>query len=196
MSELPNLPAVRTVAIAMSASFIVVAATTASWCQAACPPAAPKTIIIQVTPAPEPVAPTVAQPILPPASAVAEEPVAPPPRENPGLINEIGKMLSAPTWSLPALPALPSLKMPSDTNEALPKLNTMVKGRMVCPIAANGAPDCKAGSDRLCQAKGFKEGKSLDTDSAQSCSPRSLMTCNRADDVCKTEHYVTRALCQ
>ena len=32
---------------------------------------------------------------------------------------------------------------------------------MVCPVAANGAPDCKAASDKFCQTKGFKEGKSL-----------------------------------
>ena len=34
-------------------------------------------------------------------------------------------------------------------------------------VAANGAPDCKAGADRLCQSKGYKEGKSLDTDAAE-----------------------------
>lgn len=38
----------------------------------------------------------------------------------------------------------------------------MVSGRAACVVAANGAPDCKAGADRDC----------------------------------KTENYVTRALCQ
>ena len=47
----------------------------------------------------------------------------------------------------------------------------MVSGRAACVVAANGAPDCKAGADRLCQSKGFKEGKSLDTDAAEKCSP-------------------------
>ena len=48
----------------------------------------------------------------------------------------------------------------------------MVSGRAACVVAANGAPDCKAGADRLCQSKGYKEGKSLDTDAAEKCSPK------------------------
>src|ERR671935_2080759 len=41
------------------------------------------------------------------------------------------------------------------SNIARPSL--MVSGRAACLVAANGAPDCKAGADRLCQSKGFKE---------------------------------------
>jgi hypothetical protein len=68
---------------------------------------------------------------------------------------------------------------------------------MVCPAAANGAPDCQAGSDQLCQTKGFKQGKSLDTDSAQSCSVAALLSGgNRLPGNCRTNYYVTRALCQ
>ena len=52
------------------------------------------------------------------------------------------------------------------------KPSTMVSGRAACLVAANGAPDCKAGADRLCQSKGHKEGKSLDTDAAEKCSPK------------------------
>ena len=48
----------------------------------------------------------------------------------------------------------------------------MVSGRAACPVSANGAPDCKVGADKLCQSKGYKEGKSLDTDSAETCSPK------------------------
>ena len=192
MSELTNLMTARSRAIAALMTFGV-AATTPAWSQAQLPQPAPKTVIIQVAPAPEPPIPSVQVPEPAPPPAVPDQPV---PHENPGLINEIGKMFSAPSWSLPALPAVPSLKLPPDSNEALPKLNTMVKGRVVCPVSANGAPDCKAGSDRLCQSKGFKEGKSVDTDSAESCTRRSLMTGNRADDICKTENYVIRALCQ
>ena len=54
------------------------------------------------------------------------------------------------------------------------KPSTMVSGRAACVVAANGAPDCKAGADRLCQSKGYKEGKSLDTDAAEKCSPERL----------------------
>ena len=50
----------------------------------------------------------------------------------------------------------------------------VVTGRMACPVSANGAPDCKAGADKLCQSKGYQEGKSLDTDAAETCSPKRI----------------------
>jgi hypothetical protein len=93
---------------------------------------------------------------------------APPEREdNPGLINEMGKLFEK------TLSILPPLKSPQETIEdlnsrakdagdsltSLAKPSSMVTGRIGCPVAANGAPNCKAGADKLCQAKGFKEGK-------------------------------------
>ena len=87
-----------------------------------------------------------------------------------------------------------------DAGEGLSRLakpSLMVTGRMGCPVSANGAPDCKAGADRLCQSKGYKEGKSLDTDAAEKCSPKVyLPSYKRQPGDCKTENYVTRALCQ
>ena len=74
----------------------------------------------------------------------------------------------------------------------------MVTGRMVCPVSANGAPDCKVGADKLCQSKGYKEGKSLDTDSAETCSAKVYIcrAATRKPGDCRTDNYVTRALCQ
>ena len=133
----------------------------------------------------------------PPAEKPAHE-------ENPGLINEIGKMFDK----------LPTLKSPGETiddfnarakdaakgaTDTLSRLATpsMVTGRAACPISANGAPDCKAASDKLCQTKGFKEGKSLLTDSAETCSAKVLIPGRaRKPDDCHTDTYVTRALCQ
>ncbi|MEH2529881.1 hypothetical protein V1277_003744 [Bradyrhizobium sp. AZCC 1588] len=127
------------------------------------------------------------------------------PLENPGLINEIGKLFEK-SKSL-----LPPLKSPSETIDDLnagakgagdslsnlAKPSTMVSGRAACLVAANGAPDCKAGADRLCQSKGYKEGKSLDTDAAEKCSPKVFLPgYKRQSGDCKTENYVTRALCQ
>ena len=72
------------------------------------------------------------------------------------------------------------------------KPSTMVSGRAACLVSANGAPDCKAGADRLCQSKGYKEGKSLDTDAAEKCSPKVYLPgCKRQPGDCKTENYVT-----
>jgi hypothetical protein len=133
------------------------------------------------------------------------EPPQAPRDENPGLISEIGKLFEKSRSLL-----LP-LKSPGEaiddfnarTRDAgqslsnIAKPSTMVSGRAACLVSANGAPDCKAGADWLCQSKGYKEGKSLDTDAAEKCSPKvHLPGHKRQPGDCKTENYVTRALCQ
>jgi hypothetical protein len=129
--------------------------------------------------------------------------------ENPGLINEIEKL-----WDK-SKSILPTLKSPQETiddlnarakdatrdaGESLSRLakpSQMVSGRMVCPASSNGAPDCTLGADKLCQSKGFKEGKSLNADSAETCSARVLIPGRvRKPGDCRTDTYVTRALCQ
>ena len=160
----------------------------AGWPQAAPPP----TLGVQ-SPAQQP---------LPPQAAPQQ--TEPPREENPGLINEIGKLFEK-SKSL-----LPPLKSPSETLDELnagakdagglsnlARPSIMVSGRAACLVAANGAPDCKAGADRLCQSKGYKEGKSLDTDAAEKCSPKVYLPgYKRQPGDCRTENYVTRALCQ
>jgi hypothetical protein len=131
---------------------------------------------------------------------------APPAREDDlGLFNDMGKFLER-SWSI-----LPPLKSPSETiddlnarakeaGETLSRLakpSSMVAGRMICPVSTNGAPDCKLGADKLCQSKGFKEGNSLNTDSAEACSAKVLIPGRtRKPDDCRRDNYVTRALCQ
>lgn len=144
------------------------------------------------------------QPIPPQA------PPSPPAREeNPGLIDEMGKMLEK------SLSVLPTLKSPSETiddlnsrardaakdaGEGLSRLtkpSSMVTGRLKCPPSATGVPDCKMAADQLCQGKGYKEGKSLNTDAVEACSPKVLIPGRaRKPDDCRTDNYVTRALCQ
>jgi hypothetical protein len=106
---------------------------------------------------------------------------------------------------------MPSMKSPSETlddlnarakeaGDALSRMakpSSMVTGRMICLASANSAPDCKTASDKLCQAKGFKEGSSLGTDSSETCSAKVLIPGRtRKPDDCRTDHYVTRALCR
>ena len=146
-----------------------------------------------------------------PSLGVQEQPpAAPPPAqpapeatpENPGLINEMGKLIDR---------LKPSIKSPSETLDdlnarakgageeisRLAKPGSMVSGRMVCPPGADRTPDCKAGADKLCQGKGYKEGKSLNTDSAETCSAKVLIPGRqRKPDDCHTDTYVTTALCQ
>jgi hypothetical protein len=130
---------------------------------------------------------------------VAPSPSTPPPstparEENPGLINEMGKLFD----KLPSI--LPPIKSPSETMNELSRLakpSTMVSGRMACPASSNGAPDCKQAADQLCQSKGYKEGKSLNADSAEKCSAKVLIPGRpRKPDDCRTDTFVTNALCQ
>jgi len=134
------------------------------------------------------------------------QPAPPPPaEENPGLIHEMGKLFEK------SLSILPKMKSPSETiddlnarardaGESLSNLakpSIMVSGRSVCPVAANGAPDCKIAANKLCQSKGYKEGKSLNMDSAETCSPKVFIPGRtRKPDDCRTDNFVTRAMCQ
>ncbi|WBL79666.1 hypothetical protein I3J27_04340 [Bradyrhizobium xenonodulans] len=126
----------------------------------------------------------------PPATPSA----APAREENPGLINEMGKLFD----KLPSI--LPPIKSPGETMNDLSRLakpSTMVSGRVACPASSNGAPDCKLAADQLCQSKGYKEGKSLNADSAEKCSAKVLIPGRqRKPDDCRTDTVVTSALCQ
>ena len=137
----------------------------------------------------------------PPASA--------PSPDNSGLIHDIGKLFEK------SLTVLPPLKSPGeaiddlnarsketikDAGDALSRLvqpSSMVSGRTICPAAANGTPDCKAAADRLCQSKGYREGKSLNADLAETCSAKVFIPGRqRKPGDCRTDNYVTTALCQ
>jgi hypothetical protein len=149
------------------------------------------------------------QPAPPPQANPAPD-VSPAPSEKPGLINEMGKLfgkilspLKSPTETIDDLNtrARDSAKdAAKDAGEALSRLakpSSMASGRTICPIAVNGTPDCKLAADKLCQSKGYKEGKSLNTDSAETCSPKVLIPGRkRKPDDCRTDYYVTSALCQ
>jgi hypothetical protein len=185
-------PLLARIAVAAAVWMIAV---TVGWPQTAAPqPASP--------PSPDP---TTTQPSAPPNGA----PAPPAAAENPGLFNEMGKVLEK------SLSILPTLKSTGETlddlnarakdaaknaGEGLSRLTTpssMAEGRIKCPVSANGASDCKAAADKLCQAKGLKEGKSLSTDSVEACSAKVLIPGRaRKPDDCRTDSFVTRALCQ
>lgn len=138
--------------------------------------------------------------------APAQPSPAPPPPEasNPGLVEEIGKLLKDSASGLRStLPspgqALDSLNAGAkDATDSLKRIappsgQTMASGRTLCPAAANGAPDCKRGADQLCKEKGYAEGRSVDIESSQKCSAKSYFS---GQGACRTENFVTRAVCQ
>jgi hypothetical protein len=70
-------------------------------------------------------------------------------------------------------------------------------GRERCAAAANGAPDCRAAANTACRNKGFATGKSLDTQSTQSCPARVWLSGRPPQDGdCRLETFLTRAVCQ
>ena len=152
-------------------------------------------------------------PVAPSLDLREQPPPAAPGPDNPGLFRDIGKLFEK------SLSVLPPLKSPSeamddlnararetaretfkDAGDALSRLakpSSMVTGRTICPAATNGPPDCKAAADRLCQSKGYKEGKSLNADSAETCSAKVYIPGRqRKPGDCRTDNYVTTALCQ
>lgn len=72
----------------------------------------------------------------------------------------------------------------------------VVSGHEKCRIAANGAPDCVAAADLVCKTKGFTAGKSLDMTTAEVCPPQVWMSGRTSGAGCRTETFVSRALCQ
>ena len=79
---------------------------------------------------------------------------------------------------------------------ALPNARIVV-ARERCVAAQNGSVDCQAAADLLCRGKGFQTGRGLDTQSELKC-PAKLLLERRApnDKDCRTEIFITRAMCQ
>jgi hypothetical protein len=73
----------------------------------------------------------------------------------------------------------------------------VMSGHEKCQNAPNGAPDCLGAAERLCKAKGFESGKSLDMTTAEVCPPKVLMSGRTGTPgECRDETFVSRALCQ
>jgi hypothetical protein len=73
----------------------------------------------------------------------------------------------------------------------------VMNGHEKCQNAPNGAPDCVVAAERLCKAKGFESGKSLDMTTAEVCPPKVLLSGRSgATGECHDETFVSRALCQ
>ena len=181
----------RRVALTAALFVAVAAMPTIAWSQQAPPP-------LQTAPAQSP--------------SEQQPAPAPPDRSNPGLVEELGKLLKDSATGIKDSASGLTSKLPSakDTIEGInnsakgatdsltritPSISgqTMVSGRSICPPAGNGAPDCKIASDNLCREKGYKEGRSADIETSQKCSASSYFSGGGA---CKTENFVTRAVCQ
>lgn len=77
----------------------------------------------------------------------------------------------------------------------IPNVRT-VSGHEKCQVAPNGAPDCIAAANAICKTKGFDSGRSLDMTTAEICPPKVWMAGRSTGPECRTETFVSRAVCQ
>lgn len=157
-------------------------------------------------PAPPPQAPPAAQPAEP----------APPSAFRPGFLDVFGRWIEGSISDInagisgakgtldkagdvakgAAGSAAGAAKDAANTIAKLP-VGRMVDGREKCAVAANGSPDCYVAATQICKSKGYGEGKSVDTHSAQKCSARVWISGRSPKEgECATETYVIRAVCQ
>ncbi len=129
-------------------------------------------------------------------------PGEPPSSSRPGLIDKLGDWLRDSAEGVSS-----GLK---DTQQRIQDINKgtldtltsipvagLASGRSLCPRSANGAPDCYAATEKLCKEKGYTTGRSLDTESAETCNPRIFLPgYQRKQGDCRTDTFVTRAACQ
>lgn len=72
----------------------------------------------------------------------------------------------------------------------------VITGREKCRTAPNGAPDCVAAATAMCKARGFESGKSADMTTAEVCPAQVYLSGRSGGSECRTETFVSRALCQ
>ncbi len=72
----------------------------------------------------------------------------------------------------------------------------MISGHEKCALAPNGAPDCLAAAMALCKTKGFEKGKSMDMTTAEVCPAQVYLSGRNSGPGCRTETFLSRALCQ
>jgi hypothetical protein len=144
----------------------------------------------------------------------ANPPEPAPPRDSPGLIQEIGR------WFERGAAGLFDNKKPADqpnpdatTNKSIgetaidigktatdavvkPLTTRIVSGRERCGAAPNGAPDCVAAARALCQKHGYTTGTSVDFTQAEQCSPQVYLAGRENAPVCTTITFISRAICQ
>jgi hypothetical protein len=97
-----------------------------------------------------------------------------------------------------AVAAKTTMEGAKDAAGAVARLPTarVVDGHEKCKNAPNGAPDCVTAATTMCKAKGFESGKSADMTTAEVCPPQVYLAGRNSGPGCKTETFVSRALCQ
>jgi len=140
------------------------------------------------------------------AGAVRAQDTEPPPEAQPGLFDVIGRWLedskaridnhiknttdAAKDAAEKAGQATSGLKLGWPGTK-------VAQGRVLCAVAANGAPDCAEAATALCRSKGFGPGKAIDINTADKC-PTWVWLSGRPppEGTCVTQTFVLQAACQ
>ena len=86
----------------------------------------------------------------------------------------------------------------TDTAGAVARIpaTRVIAERATCPVAPNGAPDCRIAAETICKSHGFASGSSVDFQTVEKCPPVALNRPDNQPQTCVIESYVTRALCR
>jgi hypothetical protein len=139
---------------------------------------------------------------LAPQPAPAAPPTTPSGSSRPGLIDKLGEWLRDSADGVSSGMKDTQQRIDEFNKGALGTLSGIpiagfASGRSLCPRSANGAPDCYAATEKLCKDKGYTSGRSLDTESAETCNPRIYLPgYQRKPSDCRVDTFVTRAACQ
>ncbi|MDO9411571.1 MAG: hypothetical protein Q7T81_03215 [Pseudolabrys sp.] len=137
--------------------------------------------------------------------AMAQEGQQPKPqKEEPGLLESVGKWFEEQgkkvenfghEAGIAAKTTVDGAKNAAGAVARIPAAR-VVDGHQKCQNAPNGAPDCVAAATAMCKAKGFESGKSADMTTADVCPAQVYLQGRNSGPGCKTETFVSRALCQ
>jgi hypothetical protein len=119
--------------------------------------------------------------------------------DRPGLIDAVGHWIgdSVTNWNSGLKGAADVAKDAAGAaGDAAKGAANVATERVTCPVAPNGAPDCRSAADTICKAHGFASGTSIDFQTAEKCPPIALNRPDGEPPRCVIESYVTRALCR
>jgi hypothetical protein len=131
---------------------------------------------------------------LPPPPSLPPPPGLPPPPALPPPPNEAARDAAAATQDAMRNAAA----VTKDAVDAIARIpaTRVVEVRALCPLAPNGAPDCRQGATNACRAKGFTSGDPVDVRSSENCPPAVVLS-GRLPSAgeCPTETVVLAAAC-
>lgn len=149
------------------------------------------------------------------AQAPAPPAAQPPARQEPGVLESIGRWLDRQSSNLTSsfkdagkgvqnfgreagTAAQTTVEGAKDAAGAVVRIPAarVVTGHEVCKVAPNGAPDCVAAATAMCKARGFENGTSADMTTADVCPAKVYLSGRNSGPECRTETFVSRALCQ